>query len=99
MSYGDEAPPKWSECSRKDLRAHYNQVLNVGLKWCLKAADSDMGCGGNCGSSGKTGKKTLPRFGELKSCSCILLLLFFMKIFTTLEWQSSPSQYMIRILA
>ena len=40
MSYGDEAPPKWSECSRKDLRAHYNQVLNVGLKWCLKAADT-----------------------------------------------------------
>ena len=64
MSYGDEAPPKWSECSRKDLRAHYNQVLNVGLKWCLKAADSNMGCGGNCGSSGKTGKKALPMFGE-----------------------------------
>ena len=72
MSYGDEAPPKWSECSRKDLRAHYNQVLNVGLQWCLKAADSDMGCGGNCGSSGKMQmrKKALPKFGEFSSFSC-----------------------------
>ena len=56
MSYGKEAPAKWSECSRKDLQGHYNQVLNVGLKWCLPAADSNMDCGGNCGSDASGGK-------------------------------------------
>ena len=57
MSYGKEAPPRWSDCSRKDFRAHYNMVLNVGLKWCLPAADSNMGCGGNCGSDAGSGGK------------------------------------------
>ena len=29
MSYGDDAPRKWSACSRSDLQAHYNQVLLI----------------------------------------------------------------------
>ena len=50
MSYGDDAPQKWSACSRSDLQAHYNQVLAVGQKWCLPPADRSLDCGGNCGS-------------------------------------------------
>ena len=26
MSYGDDLPAGWSDCSKRDLQAHYNQV-------------------------------------------------------------------------
>ena len=59
MSYGDDSPSRWSECSRKDFRAHYNQVLDKARgQWCLPAADrnfecsNNVDCGGDSGSAG-----------------------------------------------
>ena len=28
MSYGENSPSRWSECSRRDFQAHYNQGPN-----------------------------------------------------------------------
>ena len=53
MSYGEETPNRWSECSRRDFRAHYNQVLDkANGQWCLPAAESRFNCANrNCGGN------------------------------------------------
>ena len=37
MSYGNNIPTKWSECSKKDFKAYYNHATKVqGLSWCME---------------------------------------------------------------
>ena len=37
MSYGNNIPTKWSECSKKDFKAYYNHATKVqGLNWCME---------------------------------------------------------------
>ena len=55
MSYGEELPNRWSECSKRDFRAHYNQVLDkANGEWCLPAANSNFNCANsNCGGNAR----------------------------------------------
>ena len=56
MSYGDDSPSRWSECSRRDFRAHYNQVLDKARgQWCLPAADRNFECSNNVDCGGDSG--------------------------------------------